>query len=261
MKRIKTYALHRRKRSEKDRDVPAIPIDKTPSEPVTKLPADKPVAASPSRTTGITLSITTEKPFTPINPPDDSCESVINRPFTQGGNNRSGTIAQSIGIWRYFTSLIGLPSVNHNDSNGNSFQCIIPLASMVWYVIGIRYHLNKYSSKSFTGHQIINRSISFARRAKYSFSPIRRFDYRQDYSRYVLQRYWKDISNSNTQQIILIHFIQNKWTIIIKMLFLQSLLFNQRNHPRTNLYRATEHLLNKRFKIEYFHISKRYSVI
>ena len=97
MKRIKTYALHRRKRSEKDRDVPAIPIDKMPSEPVTKLPADKPVAASPSRTTGITLPITTEKPFTPINPPDDSCESVINRPFTQGGNNRSGTSLNQLG--------------------------------------------------------------------------------------------------------------------------------------------------------------------
>ena len=97
IKRIKKHALHRRKRSKTNQDVPTIPIDETPSEQATEQPTAKPAAASSNPKTGITLPITTDDPKRNINPPNDSSAPIVDIPFTQGDNNRSGAIALQTG--------------------------------------------------------------------------------------------------------------------------------------------------------------------
>ena len=97
IKRIKIHALHRRKRSKTNQDVPTIPINETPSEQATEQPTAKPAAASSNPKTGITLPITTDDPKRNINPPNDSSAPIVDIPFTQGDNNRSGAIALQTG--------------------------------------------------------------------------------------------------------------------------------------------------------------------
>ena len=92
IKRIKKHALHRRKKSET-----STPVVTTPSEQATEQPTPKPTVASPGHTTGITLPITTDVPQTQVNPLDDSSAPIIDISFTQGNNNRSGTIALQTG--------------------------------------------------------------------------------------------------------------------------------------------------------------------
>ena len=97
IKRIKIHALHRRKRSKTNQDVPTIPINETPSEQATEQPTAKPAVASSNPKTGITLPITTDDPKRNINPPNDSSAPIVDIPFTQGDNNRSGAIALQTG--------------------------------------------------------------------------------------------------------------------------------------------------------------------
>ena len=97
IKRIKKHALHRRKRSKTNQDVPTIPIDETPSEQAVEQPTPKPAAASPGSTTGTTLPITSDDPRTQVSPPNDSSAPIVDIPFTQGDNNRDGTLVLRTG--------------------------------------------------------------------------------------------------------------------------------------------------------------------
>ena len=97
MKRIKKHALHRRKRSKTNQDVPTIPIDESPSEQAVEQPNPIPAAASSNPKSGITLPITTDEPKTNINPPNDSSVPIVDIPFTQGDNNRDDTLALRTG--------------------------------------------------------------------------------------------------------------------------------------------------------------------
>ena len=97
IKRIKIHALHRRKRSKTNQDVPTIPINETPSEQAAEQPTPKPTVASSGSTTGTTLPTTTDNPKTNINPPNNSSAPIVDIPFTQGDNNRSGAIALQTG--------------------------------------------------------------------------------------------------------------------------------------------------------------------
>ena len=97
IKRIKIHALHRRKRSKTNQDVPTIPIDESPSEQAVEQPNPIPAAASSNPKSGITLPITTDEPKTNINPPEDSSAPIVDIPFKQGDNNRSGAIALQTG--------------------------------------------------------------------------------------------------------------------------------------------------------------------
>ena len=81
IKRIKKHALHRRKRS------------KQATEQTNPIPT----AASPGSTIGTTLPITTDDPRTQVSPPDDSSAPIVDIPFTQGDNNRDGTLALRTG--------------------------------------------------------------------------------------------------------------------------------------------------------------------
>ena len=97
IKRIKKHALHRRKRSKTNQDVPTIPIDETSSEQTTEQPTPRPATASSNPKTGITLPITTDDPKTNINPPEDSSVPIVDIPFTQEDNNRDDTLALRTG--------------------------------------------------------------------------------------------------------------------------------------------------------------------
>ena len=92
IKRLKIHALHRRKRSET-----STPIVAAPSEQAIEQPTPKPAAASLSSTIGTTLPITTDDPRTQVSPPDDSSAPIVDIPFTQGDNNRDGTLALRTG--------------------------------------------------------------------------------------------------------------------------------------------------------------------
>ena len=81
IKRIKIHAIHRRKRS------------KQATEQTNPIPT----AASPGSTIGTTLPITTDDPRTQVSPPDDSSAPIVDIPFTQGDNNRDGTLALRTG--------------------------------------------------------------------------------------------------------------------------------------------------------------------
>ena len=92
IKRLKIQAIHRRKRSEA-----STPAAATPSEQVTMQPTLTPTAASSGHTTGTTLPITSDDPRTQVSPPDDSSAPIVDIPFTQGDNNRDGTLALRTG--------------------------------------------------------------------------------------------------------------------------------------------------------------------
>ena len=81
IKRIKIHAIHRRKRS------------KQATEQTNPIPT----AASPGSTIGTTLPITTDDPRTQVSLPDDSSAPIVDIPFTQGDNNRDGTLALRTG--------------------------------------------------------------------------------------------------------------------------------------------------------------------
>ena len=97
IKRIKKHALHRRKRSKTNQDVPTIPIDETPSEQAVEQPTPTPTATSSGHTTGTTLPITSDVPQTQVSPPGDSSVPIVDISFTQRDNNRSETIALQTG--------------------------------------------------------------------------------------------------------------------------------------------------------------------
>ena len=69
----------------------------TPSEQATVQPIPKTAVASSGSTIGTTLPITTDDPRTQVSPPDDSSAPIVDIPFTQGDNNRDGTLALRTG--------------------------------------------------------------------------------------------------------------------------------------------------------------------
>ena len=76
IKRIKIHALHRRKRSKTNQDVPTIPIDESPSEQAVEQSTPKRAVAPPGNTIGTTLP-TTDDSKTNINPPNDSRAPIV----------------------------------------------------------------------------------------------------------------------------------------------------------------------------------------